>query len=438
MSKARLLACAALVALMPVVQGAWSVAAAQAPTATVVDAAPRQFGFDRGRNDAVADRARPEFDSKGIRLGAIILRPSLVGEAGTDSNVFNQASNERDDIVLSLKPRLEAETNWSRHSLKGSVGFDDYSYQDNASEDHTDVSVRGEGRLDVVRGTYLLLGGRQERLTEGRGAPDSPLAAAKPVVYEVRTAYAGAVHEFNRARLSLRVERENLNYKDAPLIGGGVSDQDQRDHTTTTATGRAEYALSPDTAIVAQIAANMREYTLKPPRAGFNRDSEGASFLVGLNADLSKLVRGELIVGYLQQDYDDPALESAKGLALDANVQYFATPLTTLSVNAHRRVEETLTGGASSYVAGEAEFRVDHELRRNVILTAGAGVLNRDFQGMSRKDDVTRADIGARFLLNRRVELGARWRYERQNSSGPIADPDYDANRFVVSASLRL
>jgi hypothetical protein len=100
-------------------------------------------------------------------------------------------------------------------------------------------------------------------------------------------------------------------------------------------------------------------------------------------------------------------------------------------------VEETLTWLASSYVATEVELRVDHELRRNFILGGGVGTVNRDFQGMTRDDEVMTADLGARFLLNRRMELGARWRYEQQDSSGPLADPDYDINRFVVSASLR-
>ena len=172
-------------------------------------------------------------------------------------------------------------------------------------------------------------------------------------------------------------------------------------------------------------------------QAPFDRDSEGSSYLVGINTDLSNLIRGELIVGYLQQDYDDPALKDAKGLALEGNIEYFATPLTTVTLGARRRVEETLTTGASSYMATAANVRIDHELRRNILLTAGVGMLNRNFQGMSRDDDLLQADAGARFLLNRRMELGARWRYERQQSSGPVADPEYDANRFVVSAAVR-
>ena len=442
MSKARMLACVAVAALAPFLMSAMAPAYAQdgaIPTGTVqVAPLPQPFGFGRGRNESIATRARPDFDPKGIRFGALLVRPGVAAELGTDSNVFYQASNEIDDIIVTLKPRLEAATTWSRHSLSAAVGLDDYKYQDNPSEDHTDLNVSGEGRLDVLRGTYLVLGGAQSRQTERRGDPDSPLTAAKPLRFETRGAYAIGVHEFNRARVSLRLDRVNLNYKDTPLTGGGVADQDQRDHTTTTATARVEYALSPDTALVAQVAGNRRDYTLTPPNATFDRDSEGSTYLVGINSDLSNLVRGELTVGYLQQNYDDPALKDAKGLALEGSVEYFATPLTSFTLGASRRVEETLTTGASSYVSTEGHARIDHELRRNILLTAGVGLLNRDFQGTARTDDVTQADIGARFLLNRRMELGARWRYERQQSSGPVADPEFDANRFVVSAAVRV
>ena len=138
------------------------------------------------------------------------------------------------------------------------------------------------------------IGGRQARLAEARGAPDSPTAAAKPVRYEIREAFISGVHEFNRVRASLRLDRQDFNFKDAPLAGGGVAEQDDRDYVTTILTARAEYALSPDTALLVQASGNEREYELVPPRAAFDRNSTGLSYLVGFNTDIGNLVRGEL------------------------------------------------------------------------------------------------------------------------------------------------
>lgn len=427
MSKALLLAYTALIAIIPFASAHAQDARADAP----------RWGADRGRNESVTDRARPEYQAPGLRLGAINLHPGLGLEAGSDSNIFYRDSGTVDDVVYATRPKIEAETTWSRHRIAAVVGLDDYRFQDSRSEEHTDIYAEGEARLDVHRGTYLQIGGGQARRAEARSAPDSPGAAAKPVRYEDRYAYLSGTHEFGRARATLRLDRRGLNYKDAPLVGGGVIDQDIRDYVTTTVTGRLEYALSPDTAILGQVSGNTRDYEIKPPRAAFNRDSKGSSYYVGFNTDLSNMLRGEIIVGYLQQNYDDPGLPSPKGVAVEGKMEYFLSPLTTVTVDGRRRVEETNQSTAAAYLSTEFGGRIDHELRRNVLLTAGVNSENRDFQGADRTDDLLFADAGARFLLNRRVELGARWRFERQNSSGVASAQDYEVNRFVVSAALR-
>jgi hypothetical protein len=427
MSKFLLLACTAVVAIIPF---------AAAHAQTTPSETPR-WGADRGRNESVTDRVRPEYQAPGLRLGAIKLHPGLGLEAGTDSNIFYRDAAAVDDVVYTTRPRVEAETTWSRHRVAAVIGLDDYRFQDSRSEEHTDIYAEGEARLDVRRGAYLQVGGGQARRAEARSEPDSPGAAVKPVRYEDRYAYLSGTYELGRVRTTLRADRRGLNYKDAPLIGGGVADQDVRDFVTTTLTGRLEYALSPDTALLGQVAGNTREYDIKPPRAAFNRDSEGSSYFVGFNTDLSNLLRGEVIVGYLQQNYDDPRLPSPKGPAVEGKVEYFLSPLTTINVEGRRRVEETNTTIAAAYLSTEFGGRVDHELRRNVLLTAGVNVENRDFEGADREDELLFGDAGARFLLNRRVELGARWRFERQNSSGVASAQDYEVNRFVVSAALR-
>jgi hypothetical protein len=386
----------------------------------------------------VAERARPDYEPAGMRFGAFVARPSVTAELGFDDNLYYQPNNQTDDLTFTTRTRVGVETDWSRHQLQVAVGLDDYRFQDNDSEHHTDITVEGQGRLDVYRTSYILIGGRQARLAEARGAPDAPTAAAKPVRYEVREAFIFGSHEFNRVRASLRLDRQGFNFKDAPLVGGGVIEQDDRDYVATTLTGRVEYALSPDTAILAQLSGNEREYELAPPRAAFDRNSTGSSYMVGFNTDLGNLVRGEVAVGYLQQDYDDPRLASPGGLAFDGRIEYFASPLATVTLSARRRVEETLTGAASSYVATTLDARVDYELRRNLLLTGGISKGDRAFEGIDRDDDLWFADAGARYLLNRRVELGAAWRFEKLDPSGAIPAPGYDVNRFVVSVTVRL
>ena len=172
MSKALLFAYTALIAIIPF-------ASAHAQT---TDADTPRWGADRGRNESVTERVRPDYQAPGLRLGAIKLHPSLGLEAGTDSNIFFRDAGAVDDVVFTTRPRVEAETTWSRHRIAAVVGLDDSRFQDSRSEEHTDVYAEGEARLDVHRGSYLQIGGGQARRAEPRSAPDSPGAAAKPVL----------------------------------------------------------------------------------------------------------------------------------------------------------------------------------------------------------------------------------------------------------------
>lgn len=427
MRKAYLLVWAAIVALAPF-------GAAHAQTTELRPL----WGPDRGRNESVAERPRPDYQPAGVRLGAIVARPGVGVDVGYDDNIFYQPSGETEDLTYTTRARLGLETDWSRHGVNVAVGLDDYRFQDNESEHHTDPYVEGQVRIDIQRASHILIGGRQARLSEARGAPDAPAAAAKPVRYEVREAYLGGLYEFSRFRTSLRVDRQGFNFKDAPLLGGGVREQDDRDYVATTVTGRVEYALSPDAAVMVQASGNERVYELAPPRAAFDRNSTGSSYTVGFNTDIGNLVRGEAIVGYLQQDYEDSRLGSPSGLAFDGKLEYFASPLATVTLAARRRVEETLTGAASAFLATNLEARVDYEFRRNVLLFAGLAKGDREFEGIDRHDDLWFADTGARILLNRRVELGAVWRFEKLDPSGAVPASGYDVNRFVVSANFRL
>lgn len=396
------------------------------------------WGPDRGRNESVAERPRPDYAAPGVRLGAFIARPSVGVEVGRDDNIYYQPGNETDDVTYTTRTRVGVESNWTRHHAEVAVGLDDYRFQDNDSEHHSDLNVEGQLRIDIQRSSHLLIGGRQARLAEARGAPNAPTAAAKPVRYEVREAHVGGLYEFNRMRTSLRLDRQGFNFKDAPLVAGGFAEQDNRDYVATTLTGRVEYALSPDSALMVQLSGNERKYELSPPRAAFDRNSTGSSYMVGFNTDIGNLVRGEVAVGYLQQDYKDNRLASPSGVAFDSKIEYFASPLATVTVAARRRVEETLIGVASSYLTTDVEARVDYELRRNVVLSGGLARNTRDFEGIDRKDNLWFADAGARILLNRRVELGAAWRFEKLDPSGANPASEYDVNRFVVSAAFRL
>jgi hypothetical protein len=233
------------------------------------------------------------------------------------------------------------------------------------------------------------------------------------------------------------VDYKHLDYDDVFTALGARIEEDDRDHEETVETARIEYALNPSAALVFQAAGNQRDYRLTPPAVAFDRNSNGYELLAGANADITNLIRGELIVGYMNQDFDQPGV-SISGLAVAARAQYFVTTLTTISVNARRDVEDTGVFPAVAKTVTKGGVRVDHELLRNVLLTANVDGGREEYEGVVRTDEYWNADAGATYLMNRHVAIGAHYYYTDYNSRGPGRGNDFTNNRFLLSLTLKL
>jgi hypothetical protein len=86
--------------------------------------------------------------------------------------------------------------------------------------------------------------------------------------------------------------------------------------------------------------------------------------------------------------------------------------------------------------------RVDHELRRNILLFGELTYEQQDFKGLDRKDDITRFSTGLGYKLNRRARLEFAYTLRDQSSSvgsnvpTSLFGPDFNEN--IVSATLKL
>jgi len=281
------------------------------------------------------------------------------------------------------------------------------------------------GRADIGSDTAVtgLAGIAHER--EPRTDPDATLIGP-PVEYDRTDLSVGVQHTFNRWRVSAIAERHEYDYDSA---------QSFRDYDENALTGRIEAAISPRLGIFGQVTGDHRDYS-DPLSTGLS--SDGRTYLVGADIHLTDLMQGQIAIGQFTRDYDNGVNE--EGLAADANLEWYLTRLTTLSINAHRNTEATI--GATTvapYIETRFGGRIDHELLRNVILTAGVESGKREYQdGIDRTDDYTFADVGADYLLNRRVALRARLRHAEVNSSGADAYRDFEVNSLTLGIAFRL
>lgn len=407
-------------------------------TALAAPIAMAQVAGDRGRNEAVMDRPRPEFDARTLRAGALEIRPTLDVVAESNSNVFAAERNEESDTVISLRPRLDANTTWSRHQLGFTASADAYRYNDFDTEDRTNWFVQGRARLDVRRGTQVYARAGLDEFSIDRTAFDVVAGAREPIQARTAELAIGGRSALGRVRLGVEVRQRDFDFDNGVTATGVVIPQNQRDRSERELLVRSEFGLSPDTAIVGQAIFNERDYDRQPPSVATNRDSDGYEALVGFNTDVSKLARGELTIGYAKQDYQDRGVGQIEGFATRGRLEWFPTQLTTVTLNARRNIEEVEVGRVASALVGAVGVRVDHELRRNVILSAGLEGSQADFKGLDRNDDRIAATVGAMYLINRNAELRAGYEFVNNKSDGRDRDRDFDRGLFSLGLRLKI
>jgi hypothetical protein len=181
---------------------------------------------------------------------------------------------------------------------------------------------------------------------------------------------------------------------------------------------------------------NRQDYDTEPDNDGFDRNSQGFETVAGLSIDLGGVTRADIFAGYLTQYYQDPAFDNVSGPSFGGSLTWNVTGITTVTATVTRTLQETTTAGASGYFATDAVLNVDHELLRNLILSAFGGYGNRDYEGISRNDDVWIAGAGAEYLMNRYMEIDAKYRFDSRDSSE--STEDYDRNLILLNLTLKM
>ncbi|MEQ9590682.1 MAG: outer membrane beta-barrel protein [Parvibaculaceae bacterium] len=412
-------------------------AASLATTIAISSPALAEDGFPAiadQRGTHVLDRERPEFDAVGIRAGSFMLYPELELGVTYDDNVFGTQNNTDSDIYYGVSPSVSIESDFGRHELNFNGYTDSRFYSSDTSEDRFDWGVAADGIVDVSQFTQIQANVGYDELTEDRTSTNRVAGGIEPTEYDVFNAGITLNQRFNRLTASVGARYTDNDYKDDAAIGGGVIDQDFRDHEKLVIPVRLSYDVSPDTSIFVAGSYNTREYDQQPPAVAVNRDSNGYDVGIGAAFDFTNLIRGEAFVGYLEQEYDQVGFQKVDGIDFGLNGEWYASELTTVTAGINRTVEESSSAGSSGHLDTTYEVGIAHELQRNIILTADASYLDVEFEGITRDDETISAGVGVQYLVNRNAELELGYDYTSRDSSA--IGQDYD--KSVVGLSLVL
>lgn len=381
------------------------------------------------RGDTVRNRPRPDYDPLGAYIGSFLLFPRLIIDQSYTDNLFSTGTGQIDDYIVRFAPSVSLNSDWGRHALGFEGGAEFGVHYDNPAENYKDYFFGTDGRLDVLAESSISGSVDWENIHEDRGSPED-VGGVSPTEVDQLAGEIALSHPFGRFNSSVSGSVRRTDYDDVLGAAGNINNDD-RDRYRVTGGVRLGYEIQPQYGAFVAGSYNFVEYDAPVDDAGLNRDSDGFNIAVGAEIDFTGLIFGDFFVGYQRQEFDDPLLPVVDGVSAGADITWNVTPLTTLNGTLVREVRETTVVGASGREVITLGLSVDHELLRNLIISATGEAEADDFSAVGRNDKNFRAGVAANYRINRNFFVGGGYRYRRRDSD--VAGADFDENIVFLS-----
>lgn len=386
-------------------------------------------------NDTVLTRSRPGYDAIGLDLGGFRAYPRLAADLGYTDNLYAATAPKVSDVYASLRPRLSLDSQWSRHRLQLVLDADIRRYADRTTENSVQFGAAANGQVDIDSTSAIEARASFARRIEPRGSTGDLFIGGEPITYDQLSGMVSGSKEFGRMIVRLSGNFEEFQYADQ-TVNGTLLDLSARNYRTVAGTARVGYSFGPGLAAFVSGSVNRSSYL--DQANVLNRDSTGYNVLGGVAFGFSRLLQGEVAIGYLNQSFENSAFHNIKGFAYSASLNWNPTRLLSLSGRASRTIQRSPIAGIAGVTQDDVSLSVDYELFRNLIVGARAGYTVSDFRGSPRVDHAISGELNARYLMNRNFAFTLSPGHVRSRPSGAKSSGRFfDVNRILAGTTLQ-
>ncbi|MBO3761847.1 outer membrane beta-barrel protein [Ciceribacter sp. L1K22] len=371
-------------------------------------------------------------DSSGVRLGTMILRPSLTQSLRHETIKSGNKSESTLYSDTQLKGTLTSD--WSRHQLTVNTQGTWENVLSGDGDEGSGSAIDGELRLDLSEQTTA-------RLTAGydfsREDPDADEAIAGATTqYGIHRLDAGASIErdFGRLRGRVGIGGSRWIHTDAELAGGGSLSQSFRDRNLGTVTARLGYEVSPALIPFIEASAGRLQYDEKVDPSGYRRSSDIYTGKVGIAADFEDKLRGEIGVGYAMENFDDNRLDDLKALALSGNLAWSPRYGTDVNLDLSTSFDPSSSAGTSGSVVYGGRVNVTQQLRERLVASLTGSTDWTRYPDLDNADSTTYgADASLSYEINRYLAVSAGVGYEYTQRDNALDDETIRATIGVTA-----
>lgn len=394
------------------------------------------FGFD----GAAPVSAQPvivsgDYAPKGMPLGAFRLFPMADLDFVVDDNVYRTEANEVSDEFFVFNSALSLQSQWSVHQLELSAGLADYQYTTLKDESHFDWNVGARGRLDIVRGSNITASATHRSTHELRTSVDQSALALEPTPYSLSHFDVAILHQPNRLGISAGASLDTYDYDATRLINGLILGNEDRNRSLSQFWGKVGYEFSPGYSSYLRTAFGSETYEQDSDRNGLDREATSYTIDAGLDLLVTNLITGQVFVGYLNWDYEEP-LEDISGFNFGATVTWTPSALWALRFFASRTPNATIIANASAQDTLNFGAGFDYAFRPNIVVQGDIQYTKADFSGAGRDDSMTSGALGLRYLMNAYLSADARYQFSTRDSTA--FGQTFDDNTITIGLRLQV
>ena len=174
-------------------------------------------------------------------------------------------------------------------------------------------------------------------------------------------------------------------------------------------------------------------------------DSEEHHFYGGMRWQITGKTAGEVKVGYLVKQFDDPLFGDTDDVIIQLWGDYRVSGKGRIKIGLARMSEEPDIYSRQSVLANSVDLTYFHKLNGKMRLSARLGYELKSYDGLStyqdsqardREDDAYQAGLGYEYWIQRWLNVRADYQYFKQDSD--ISAFSYTDNRFLLRCTLTL
>ena len=378
-----------------------------------------------GTGPLTAPLADAEPTSGVLRAGPVRLAPGItVSQMGTDSNVFNEAVDPKDDFVIAAIPDVSFFTRL-RFVKVSAYGGADLNYFRTYTGERS-AGYIGRARVDLLLGRlFPFVGYGQNRRRE---RPNSEIDTRANQVQTEKSAGLGFELSPTSA-IYVSAIRSTTEFQNA--VQSDVDLGQSLNRTSEDFNGGVRTALTPLSTLTLRGGLKRDLFVAVP-----ERNADARYFDASFNFVPQAVINGTATVGYTDFQPTDPGVKPYRGLTTSVALTYPLLEIGRLHFVALRSVEYSFDAAEAYYIQMSYMLNYTQRLVGDVDANVQGSRAFFDYGSTAttpeRRDQLDLLLGGVGYNLRNRTRVALNYEYSRRRSPA-LPDRNYERRRVFLS-----